>query len=71
MSELKCTYTVYSKYPNPDDEIDSLRAENVKLREALERIAKFSNDPIATGLWKHQSQIDAMKKIAQEALKNE
>src|SRR3990172_7811173 len=37
MSELKCTYTVYSKYPYPDDEIDSLRA---KIESMLHEVQK-------------------------------
>ena len=59
--------TIYSD----NEMIDSLRAENAKLREALEKVTEFSGDPFKTGLWTFQGEIDAMKKISQEALKNE
>jgi len=48
----------------------ALRAENAKLREALEKIAKHEQSHL-TRLRNFQDDIDAMKLIAQEALKNE
>ena len=68
---------IYSNRKHLEDVINhrplesALRAENAKLREALEKVTEFSGDPFKTGLWTFQGEIDAMKKISQEALKNE
>ena len=34
MNDIKITYTVYSKYPNPDDMIAELEARLARLEEA-------------------------------------
>lgn len=38
MNDIKITYTVYSKYPNPDDMIAELEARLARLEEAGDRL---------------------------------